>query len=140
MARAVSSPSRRAGGNVTAWLFYRQARSPAQTSALARTTSGPAGRAGAPHARGARAGPSAGGYGSAALFSSPWSATHPVGPMAHGLPGGRGRPGHAGRAGFLDAGVTRPAGGQLPPGILDDRHVEPAADAAGQRRWTQIRP
>jgi hypothetical protein len=63
-------------------------------------------------------------------FSSPWSAAHPVGPMAHGRPGGRGRPGHAGRAGFLDAASLRPAGGQPPPVILDDGDVVRAADAS----------
>jgi len=75
----VSPPSRQAGRNVTAWLFlcqrdhrHGQAPWPGPRRDLV-------GRAEAPHARGARAGPSAGGYGSASLFSSPRPATHFVG-------------------------------------------------------------
>src|SRR5215831_18906785 len=75
----VSPPSRQAGGNVTAGLFFCQ---PDHRHGQA-PWPGPrrdlAGRAEAPHARGARAGPSAGGYGSASLFSSPRAATHFVG-------------------------------------------------------------
>ena len=68
MGRAVSSPSRRAGGNVTAWLFFRWRDHRHGRAPWPGPHRGPAGRAGGPHARGARAGPSAGGYGSAALF------------------------------------------------------------------------
>ena len=84
----LSPPSRQAGRNVTAWLSlcrrdhrHGQAPWPGPRRDLA-------GRAEAPHARGARAGPSAGGYGSASLFSSPRPATHFVGTrMASPAPG-----------------------------------------------------
>jgi hypothetical protein len=82
----VSPPSRRADGSVTAWLFfgrrdYRYGRAP-----WPGPHRGPAGRAEGPHARGARAGPCAGRYGSAALFLiSPVG--HPFrGPMAAARP------------------------------------------------------
>src|SRR5580692_1760913 len=52
-------------------------RSPARASALARTTSGSRGSAAGPRASDARAGPSAGGYGSAALCLIS-SAGHPI--------------------------------------------------------------
>ena len=68
-------------------------------------------------------------------FSSPWSAAHPVGPMAHGLPRGRGRPGHAGRAGFLDAGVTSPAGRPAAAG-----HPRRRRRRTGRRRRRQAEP
>ncbi len=68
-------------------------------------------------------------------FSSPWSAAHPVGPMAHGSPGGRGRPGHAGRAGFLDAGVTSPGGRPAAAG-----HPRRRRRRTGRRRLRQPEP
>ena len=68
-------------------------------------------------------------------FSSPWSAAHPVGPMAHGRPGGRGRPGHAGRAGFLDAGVTSPGGRPAAAG-----HPRRRRRRTGRRRLRQAEP
>ena len=68
-------------------------------------------------------------------FSSPWSAAHPVGPMAHGLPGGRGRPGHAGRAGFPDAGVTSPGGRPAAAG-----HPRRRRRRTGRRRRRQAEP
>ncbi len=68
-------------------------------------------------------------------FSSPWSAAHPVGPMAHGSPGGRGRPGHAGRAGFLDAGVTSPGGRPAAAG-----HPRRRRRRTGRRRLRQAEP
>ncbi len=79
----VSSPSRRAGGDVSACLFFcgrdhRHGRAPWPGPHL-----GPVGRAGGPHARGTRARLSAGGYGSAACFSPP--------PVSHPSRGGRWR-------------------------------------------------
>jgi len=75
--RPVSSPSRQAGGIVTArllscWRDHRRGRVP-----WPGPHRGPAGRAAGPPARGAPAGSCAGGYGSAALFlispvSLPW--------------------------------------------------------------------
>jgi hypothetical protein len=79
----VSPPSRRAGGKVTAWRLsgrcdHRLGRAP-----WPGPRRGPAGRAARPHASGARAGPSAGGYESAALFLISL-AGHPIpwGPVA----------------------------------------------------------
>ena len=84
----VSPLSRRAGGKVTAWLFFgrrdlRHGRAP-----WPGPHRGPAGRAGGPPARGARAGRSAGGYGSAALFL-----ISPVSHPSRGADGGRPGPG-----------------------------------------------
>ncbi len=64
------------------------------------------------------------------------SAAHPVGPMAHGLPGGRGRPGHAGRAGFLDTGVTSPGGRPAAAGHPRRRRRR----RTGPRRLRQAEP
>jgi hypothetical protein len=64
----VSPPSRRAGGKVTAWLFFRRRDHRHGRGPWPGPHRGPAGRAAGRHARGGRAGPSAGGYGSAALF------------------------------------------------------------------------
>jgi len=63
-------PARRVGGpeECDCLPALPPVRLPARASALARTTSGSRGSAGGPPAMGARAGPSAGGYGSAALF------------------------------------------------------------------------
>jgi hypothetical protein len=75
----VSRPSRRAWGKVTAWVFFRQRDHRHGRAPWPGPHRGPAGRAGGPPASGARAGPSAGGYGSAALclissagHSIPW--------------------------------------------------------------------
>jgi hypothetical protein len=75
----VSPPSRRAWEKMTAGLFFgrrdlRHGRAP-----WPGPHRGPAGRAAGPHARGGRAGPSAGGYGSAALFLISRSTSHSVG-------------------------------------------------------------
>src|SRR6516162_8777839 len=75
----LSPPSRQAGRNVTAGLFFCQPDHPHGRAPWPGPRRDLAGRAEAPHARGARAGPSAGGYGSASLFSSPRPATHFVG-------------------------------------------------------------
>jgi hypothetical protein len=85
---SVSPPCRRAWGKVTAWLFFcwrghRYGRAP-----WPGPHRGPVGRAAGPHARGARAGPSAGGYGSAALFL-----ISPVSHPSRGADGGRPGPG-----------------------------------------------
>jgi hypothetical protein len=64
----VSPLSRRAGGNVAAWLFFRRRDLRHGRAPWPGPHRGPAGRAAGRHARGARAGPCAGGYGSAALF------------------------------------------------------------------------
>jgi hypothetical protein len=64
----VSPLSRRAEGNVTAWLFFRRRDLRHGRAPWPGPHRGPAGRAAGRHARGARAGPCAGGYGSAALF------------------------------------------------------------------------
>ena len=55
-------------GNVTAWLFFRRRDLRHGRAPWPGPHRGPAGRAAGRHARGARAGPCAGGYGSAALF------------------------------------------------------------------------
>jgi len=84
----LSPPSRQAGRNVTAGLFFCQPDHPHGRAPWPGPRRDLAGRAEAPHARGARAGPSAGGYGSASLFSSPRPATHFVGTrMASPAPG-----------------------------------------------------
>src|SRR5215467_15133742 len=84
----VSPPSRQARGNVTAGLFFCECDHRHGQAPWPGPPRGLAGRAEAPHARGARAGPSAGGYGSASLFSSPRPATHFVGTrMASPAPG-----------------------------------------------------
>ena len=79
----VSSPSRRAWGKVTAWVFFRWRDHRHGRAPWPGPHRGPAGRAGGPHASGARAGPSAGGYGSAALCLIS-SVGHPIpwGPVA----------------------------------------------------------
>jgi hypothetical protein len=64
----VSPSSRRAGGNVTAWLYFRRRDHRHGRAPWPGPHRGPADLAGGPHARGARAGPCADGYGSAALF------------------------------------------------------------------------
>jgi hypothetical protein len=84
---SVSPPCRRARGKVTAWLYFRRRGHRHGRAPWPGPHRGPVGRAAGPPARDVRAGPSAGGYGSAALFlispfSSPRSATHPGGPMA----------------------------------------------------------
>jgi hypothetical protein len=71
---------------VTAWLFFRWNDHRRGRAPWPGPHRGPADPAGGPPARGARAGSSAGGYESAALFSSPRSATHPWGPMAGARP------------------------------------------------------
>src|SRR5258705_13926702 len=78
----VSSPSRRAWGKVTAWVLFRWRDHRHGRAPWPGPHRGPAGRAGGPHASGARAGPSAGGYGSAALclISSVGHPT-PLGPV-----------------------------------------------------------
>jgi len=127
----VSPLSRRAGGNVTAWLFLRRRDLRHGRAPWPGPHRGPAGRAAGRHARGARAGPCAGGYGSAALFLiSPVS--HPSrGPMAdspalvarlfgerYGLPRAWGvtrrcLPGGISRCGDLSPeGATGPTGGR----------------------------
>jgi hypothetical protein len=73
----VSPPSPRPGGNGTAWLSFRRCGHRHGRAPWPGPHLGPADRAAGRHARGARAGPSAGGYGSAALFSSPRSAPMP---------------------------------------------------------------
>ena len=78
----ISRPSRRAGGKVTAWLYFRR-RGRAPWPGPHRD---PAGRAAGPPAMGARAGPSAGGYGSAALFLISL-ASHPMPGADGGQPG-----------------------------------------------------
>ena len=75
----VSPPSRQARGNVTAGLFFCECDHRHGQAPWPGPPRGLAGRAEAPHARGARAGPSAGGYGSASLLSSPRLAIHPTG-------------------------------------------------------------
>ena len=55
-------------GNVTAWAFFRRRDLRHGRAPWPGPHRGPAGRAAGRHARGARAGPSAGGYGFAALF------------------------------------------------------------------------
>ena len=64
----VSPPSRRARGNVTAWLLFRRRDLRHGRAPWPGPHRGPAGRAAGRHAWGARAGPCAGAYGSAALF------------------------------------------------------------------------
>ena len=82
----VSPPSRRAGGKVTAWLFFRRRDVRHGRAPWPGPHRGPAGRAAGRHARGARAGPCAGGYGSVALFLiSPVS--HPFRVAYGGQPG-----------------------------------------------------
>ena len=82
----VSPPSRRAGGKVTAWLFFRRRDVRHGRAPWPGPHRGPTGRAAGRHARGARAGPCAGGYGSAALFLiSPVS--HPFRVAYGGQPG-----------------------------------------------------
>ena len=56
------------GGKVTAWLFFRRRDVRHGRAPWPGPHRGPADLAGGPHATGARAGPCAGGYGSAALF------------------------------------------------------------------------
>jgi hypothetical protein len=75
--RPVSQPSGRAWGKVTAWVFFRRRDHWHGRAPWPGPHRGPAGRAGGPPASGARAGPSAGGYGTAArcLISS---AGHPI--------------------------------------------------------------
>src|SRR5215472_13431553 len=90
----VSLPSRQAGGNVTAGLFFCECDHRHGQAPWPGPPQGLAGRAEAPHARGARAGPSAGGYGSASLLSS-------LGQPS--IPQGRGRPTLG----------SRPSGGRL---------------------------
>ena len=63
----VSPPSGRAWGKVTAWVFVRRRDHRPGRAPWPGPHRGPAGRAGGPPASGARAGPSAGGCGSAAL-------------------------------------------------------------------------
>ena len=75
----VSLPSRQAGGSVTAGLFFCECDHRHGPAPWPGPHRGLGGRVEAPHARGARAGPSAGGYGSASLLSSPRPATHPAG-------------------------------------------------------------
>ena len=82
----VSPPSRRAWGKVTAWLFFRRRDHRHGRAPWPGPHRGPASRAA--HARGARAGPSAGGYGSAALFL-----ISPVGHPSRGADSGRPGPG-----------------------------------------------
>ena len=74
---SVNPPSRRAGGSVTARLFvclcgHRPGRAP-----WPGPHRGPAGQAAGPPARSVRAEPSAGGYGSAALFLTSGRPPHP---------------------------------------------------------------
>ncbi len=80
----VSSAAVWAGrGEVTAWLLFRRRDHRHGRVPWPGPHRGPADRAGGPHARGARAGPSAGGYGSAALFL--------ISSVSHPIPGGRWR-------------------------------------------------
>ncbi len=79
----VSPPSGRARGNVTAGLFVRRRDHRHGRAPWPGPHRGPAGRPAGPHATGARAGPSVGEYGSAALCLIS-SAGHPIpwGPVA----------------------------------------------------------
>ena len=78
----VSPQSRRAEGKVAAWLLFRRRGHRPGRAPWPGPHRGPAGRAAGPPAKDVRAGPSAGGYGSAALFLISRLATHPGGPMA----------------------------------------------------------
>jgi hypothetical protein len=73
----LSPPSGRAWGKVTAWVFFRRCDHRHGRAPWPGPHRGPAGRAAGPPASGARAGPSAGGYGSAALCLIS-SAGHPI--------------------------------------------------------------
>src|SRR5580704_16122585 len=85
---SVSPPCRRAWGKVTAWLFFRRRGHRHGRAPWHGPHRGPVGRVAGPHARGARAGRSAGGYGSAALFL-----ISPVSHPSRGADGGRPGPG-----------------------------------------------
>src|SRR5262245_14992147 len=109
-------PPRRAGGNVTAWLFgcrrgHRHGRAP-----WLGPNRGPVGRAAGSPARSVCAEPSAGGYGSAALFLT--SGRPPIlgadggqpGPGGPALGGTVGRPAAVGRHSKVAAGWNVAAG------------------------------
>ncbi len=75
----VSPPPGRARGKVTAWMFFRRRDHRHGRAPWPGPHRGPAGRAAGPRASGARAGPSAGGYGSAALCLISSVPPHPAG-------------------------------------------------------------
>ena len=87
----VSPPPGRARGKVTAWMFFRRRDHRHGRAPWPGPHRGPAGRAAGPRASGARAGPSAGGYGSAALCLIS-SAGHPISREAGGGQPGPGGP------------------------------------------------
>jgi hypothetical protein len=127
-------------GKVTGWLYFRRRGHRHVRAPWPGPRPGPAGRAAGPPARGARAGPSAGGYGSAALFL--------ISLASHPIPGGRWRaarpwwPGSSGNGtnsgcalARVPPGAVRTAGCRPPaphPDVLPCRHLlacgQPAED------------
>jgi hypothetical protein len=112
---SVSPPCRRARRKVTAWLFFRWRGHRYGRAPWPGPHRGPVGRAAGPPARDVRAGPSAGGYGSAALFSSPRSRLPGQPPIPGGQwraarpwwPGSSGNGTRAGRRGASPKGGCR---------------------------------
>ena len=113
---SVSPPSRQAGGNVTVWLFFRRRGHWRGRAPWPGPHRGLAGRAEAPHARDAHAGPWAGGYGSASLPSSPRQPP---------IPQGRGRPTLG----------SRPSGGRLRGDPVVGGDCSARDDMSRRLRW-----
>jgi hypothetical protein len=133
----VSPPPGRARGKVTAWMFFRRRDHRHGRAPWPGPHRGPAGRAAGPRASDARAGPSAGGYGSAALCLIS-SAGHPIPREAGG-----GQPALVARLfgkpyGFPPAqGITRRC---LPGGIFRGGHWHEGAARSAGVRCHGIRP